>query len=260
VLAGVGMAEWVAGTRRHLAVRVAVLAVGIAGLAAWMAARGERIPAVFRATGPTWADSAAALRAVAAICSVVAVAVATLFVLRLARHDGRPDVAPAPLTVAVVAGAVVALATVGANHLEWRRWADHGIPLADADQRWARDGVRFRRSTSDEARIAFSAAGAQAYFSDRPAIDLLGKSDRRIARQRPRTEEFRPGHNKFDFEYSVGDLRPDLVASGGFGASPRMLPHLDRWRYHVAGAGELVRDDSDRVDEAALEPRPGETS
>jgi hypothetical protein len=152
----------------------------------------------------------------------------------------------------------VALAVVGANHLEWRRWADTGIPLADADERWARDGLRYRRSTTPEATIAFSAAGNQGYFSERPAIDLLGKSDRRIARERPRTEDFRPGHNKFDYAWSIGHLQPDLVASAGFGVDVSVLPLLDRWGYHVAGTGDLVRNGTRRVDETELGPRPGE--
>ena len=48
-------------------------------------------------------------------------------------------------------------------------------------------------------------------------VDLLGKSDRRIARSAPRRvpgsnlESFFPGHDKWDLEYSVGKLRPDIL-------------------------------------------------
>jgi hypothetical protein len=56
-------------------------------------------------------------------------------------------------------------------------------------------------------------AGAIPYFSRRPAIDPLGKSDPVIAALRPRGA-FVPGHDKWDIEYSVGRLTPDLIARG----------------------------------------------
>jgi hypothetical protein len=256
-VAGAGAAEWVAGPRRKLPVRAVALGLGIAGLALWMAARAEALPRAFRQAGPTLADSVGALRAVA-VCAAVAGLVVAAVARRPRRDEGGGPRAAAPVARGVALGAVVALAVVGANHLEWRRWADTGIPLADADERWARDGLRYRRSTTPEATIAFSAAGNQGYFSERPAIDLLGKSDRRIARERPRTEDFRPGHNKFDYAWSIGHLQPDLVASAGFGVDVSVLPLLDRWGYHVAGTGDLVRNGTRRVDETELGPRPGE--
>ena len=48
------------------------------------------------------------------------------------------------------------------------------------------------------------------------------------------------------------------VASAGFGVDASVLPFLDRWGYHVAGTEDLVRNGTRRVDEAELEPRPGE--
>ena len=53
-------------------------------------------------------------------------------------------------------------------------------------------------------------AGATPYFCDRPFLDLLGKSDRHIARLPP-AGPFLPGHNKWDYRYSIGELRPDVV-------------------------------------------------
>ena len=63
-------------------------------------------------------------------------------------------------------------------------------------------------------------AGSQIYFSDRGGVDLLGKNDSHIARQKPNFNDyvgdwnrtFYPGHNKWDFEYSIGFLKPDMVA------------------------------------------------
>ncbi len=41
-------------------------------------------------------------------------------------------------------------------------------------------------------------------------IDLLGKNDPYIARL-PALYGDIPGHNKFDFDYSLGELKPDIV-------------------------------------------------
>jgi hypothetical protein len=49
-------------------------------------------------------------------------------------------------------------------------------------------------------------------------IDMFGKSDRTIAQLPPATDpatgapyEFIPGHNKWDYNYSIGQLEPDVV-------------------------------------------------
>jgi hypothetical protein len=72
--------------------------------------------------------------------------------------------------------------------------------------------------THPEARIAVVAAGTVPYFTERPAIDMLGKNDSWIA-QLPAfvnssftdLEKFRPGHMKWDYDYSIGELKPDIV-------------------------------------------------
>lgn len=69
-----------------------------------------------------------------------------------------------------------------------------------------------------EATVAVVWAGVVPYFLDRHAVDLLGKNDSYIARlpaQRinppPVLEAFYPGHMKYDYEYSIGTLEPDVV-------------------------------------------------
>jgi hypothetical protein len=41
-------------------------------------------------------------------------------------------------------------------------------------------------------------------------FDLLGKNDTRIARSAPHGDFF-PGHNKWDYDYSIGEVRPDVI-------------------------------------------------
>jgi arabinofuranosyltransferase len=79
-------------------------------------------------------------------------------------------------------------------------------------------GLALRDLTTEDAWIAVIAAGTAPYFSERNAIDLLGKADKVISHKTPRSlsgitedEEFRPGHNKWDYAYSIGELKPDII-------------------------------------------------
>ena len=70
-------------------------------------------------------------------------------------------------------------------------------------------GLLIKRHTAAEATVAVVAAGATPYFSRRVSLDMLGKSDHRIARLGGRSGEA-IGHNKYDIEYTLGK-KPDLV-------------------------------------------------
>jgi len=61
------------------------------------------------------------------------------------------------------------------------------------------------------------AAGAMPYYSGLRGVDVLGKTDRHIARldRAPAPcESVTPGHNKYDLHYSIGKLRPDVIYDG----------------------------------------------
>lgn len=72
-------------------------------------------------------------------------------------------------------------------------------------------GLLIRRHSDPAARIAVVAAGNAGYFSRRYAIDLLGKSDRHVAR-RPVDSSGHVGHNRHDVDHSLG-LSPDLIVT-----------------------------------------------
>ncbi|HLE04617.1 MAG TPA: glycosyltransferase family 39 protein [Anaerolineales bacterium] len=86
--------------------------------------------------------------------------------------------------------------------------------------------------TGDQARVAVVAAGGIPYFDERYSIDLLGKSDRTVARGPAGTPEdytwidFRPGHMKWDYGYSIGKLQPDMVVEMLNGTSAQAQPYL----------------------------------
>lgn len=96
-------------------------------------------------------------------------------------------------------------------------WLKDAGPHVHDDALMTASGIEMRAATDPDAVIATAWAGAPGYYSERPMVDLLGKSDRRIARSAPRRvpgsnlESFFPGHDKWDLEYSVGKLRPDIL-------------------------------------------------
>jgi len=71
----------------------------------------------------------------------------------------------------------------------------------------------FKLNTPSTSKIAAFFSGSLFYFTDNHAIDLLGKSDSYIAHLPTFPGSMKPGHNKFDFDYSLGKLQPDYVVS-----------------------------------------------
>lgn len=90
------------------------------------------------------------------------------------------------------------------RELEYYRHADlHNVEI----------GRLIEHNTPPSTKVAASSAGNIFYFSRRPAVDLLGKCDPYVARLPARPGAMAPGHNKFDFGYSLGVRRPDLLVS-----------------------------------------------
>ena len=118
--------------------------------------------------------------------------------------------------------------------------------------------LELKEASLPGATIAVSWAGAPAYYSSRNMIDLLGKSDRFIAASLPVTnleeqawnKDFYPGHNKFNYYYSVGVLKPDIVVD-------LVAPtNLLKWGYSVSclrnGDSIWVKGNSEFVNKSRL--------
>jgi len=84
------------------------------------------------------------------------------------------------------------------------------IPIESGN---AKVGLYLKENTPPDAVVAHSSAGSAFYFSGRRGVDLLGKMDPYIAKQPPANEGTVPGHNKFDYAYSLGELQPDYVVA-----------------------------------------------
>jgi hypothetical protein len=79
--------------------------------------------------------------------------------------------------------------------------------------------IALEEVTTPDATVGVIRAGVIPYYTGRYSVDFLGKSDPRIATlppdlsgasARPWTSSL-PGHNKYDLEYSIKQLRPTYV-------------------------------------------------
>ena len=133
---------------------------------------------------------------------------------------------PAPRSRAVALGAtVVAVATILApNFYNLGQLVLGDIPLLRSDNSKAAFAIRAHKILLPDTTIASHPAGQLPYYTDLRHIDLLGKSDRRVATMPQAAKQFRPGHSKWDYDYSIGTLKPDVVVGDGFGES---RPYLE---------------------------------
>jgi len=143
---------------------------------------------------------------------------------------------------------IAAVALLIISGQPWFRWAADKAPLLQSDIRRARAGDAIARSTSPQAIIAVHAAGQIPYYSNRTTIDLLGLNDRIIAKG-PTAGPFYPGHDKWNYDYSIMQLKPDLIADNWIRLGDYMK---DNTEYRELDNGMYVRRDTLLVDVPAL--------
>jgi hypothetical protein len=132
---------------------------------------------------------------------------------------GRRLPAPARGAVALAAAAALGLAaSPAAARVEWLVPSAPTMYRAKNFENFAY-GTYFARWTHPETTIGLHWAGVPAYFSGRPAVDLLGRSDRHIARLA--VSGFAPGHSKWDWDYTIHTRRPDLILEASRGLDER---------------------------------------
>ncbi len=123
--------------------------------------------------------------------------------------------------------------------------------------------------TTTDAVVAVNYAGVVPYFSRRPTIDLLGKSDRHVARVDPVVPTFgeawltfQPGHLKRDSRYSFQTFHPDLSAHLPYDFEQiKQELSVDYALLRKGDVALLVRRDSEKVDvqrlaDAGFRPAP----
>lgn len=136
------------------------------------------------------------------------------------------------------------------------KWTLHEKPVfTESVERYALMGLALREVTTENAAIAVVTAGNIPYFSERTAIDLLGKNDPVVARGPMHTNSslfepgnYRPGHNKWNYAYSIGELRPDVVAQIWENTDEEAAPYLQDYEvYVIDGIPYYFRDDSPNI-------------
>ena len=122
-----------------------------------------------------------------------------IFVLSLIPRDG------------FVAGAVVAAVCLIVSAYPMAQQQRHSDLLLTRTNLFVTESVETMRDTTEVgASVATIWAGVPAYYSHRTMLDLLGKNDTFIATSAPHGAFF-PGHNKWDYDYSIGELQPDVI-------------------------------------------------
>ena len=175
----------------------------------------------------------------------------------------------------LAAPAVVLVTIAGLNWMAFALTNDRTLPLkrlllivkpyeTESDERAVRAGLALRAFTSPDAVVGVIWAGAIPYFSERTCVDLLGKMDRRIAHEPMRAANtkvpwwaaFHPGHMKWDYDYSIGQLRPDVIQAPLWPVDDRTLPaqpFLSDYQYRPGpsersgSSGWFVRKSSPRL-------------
>lgn len=121
------------------------------------------------------------------------------------------------------------------------KWTLRDKPVfTESVERYALMGLALKEVTTPQATIAVVTAGNLPYFSERYSIDLLGKNDPVIAMGPARINSslfepgnYRPGHNKWNYAYSIGELQPDVVAQTWEGTDEEVEPYLINYKMYV---------------------------
>jgi peptidoglycan/LPS O-acetylase OafA/YrhL len=113
-------------------------------------------------------------------------------------------------TVAVCAVVLTAVVWLPSHLLPLARWGAQNAAQYQDEAHYTRLGLLIEATTPPDFRIAVAAAGATPYFAQRPTEDLLGKNDRHVAKLPPRGV-FSPGHDKWDYPYSLGQRDAKLI-------------------------------------------------
>jgi len=143
---------------------------------------------------------------------------------------------------------------------------------ADLNANRVNTALAIEQVTTPEATVGVFAAGAIPYYSGRPTVDFLGKSDPRIARLTPDFSGpardlsssvhglwtfYAPGHIKYDLEYSVEELRPTYAE--GFKWGGQDILHWAESEYvkvEYEGVPLYLLEDSEEVRWNDVEPSP----
>jgi hypothetical protein len=132
---------------------------------------------------------------------------------------GKERLAVNLLLVVFLAGSMLNVNAVLGTR-SWRKWLAIQTPeFADTSKYYVTLGLSIDAISEPGASLALRTAGTIPYFApDITAIDIYGKSDTVIAQTESHLpgglaamKEFRPGHTKWDYNYTILELQPDII-------------------------------------------------
>lgn len=124
---------------------------------------------------------------------------------------------------------------------EWKsieRWNFSRKPdYVAGNHQYASTAFYLNRILKPDAKIAVTAAGNIGYFlPNHFTIDILGKADPVVAHGPvkipmgiPDIPNMQPGHMKWNYAYSIGELQPDVVVDIRIGTSEEVAPYLENY-------------------------------
>ena len=152
--------------------------------------------------------------------------------------SGRAQASAMPKLNPALPLALIMLLAIGGQ--TWFNYSIETTPLLVSDIRRVKLGLSIAEHTAPDTVIAVHAAGQIPYYSERTTIDLLGLNDPVVAKG-PAHGEFYPGHNKWDYAYSIGELQPDLIADNFVALAAFMRSNE---QYYKLDNGIYIRKDS----------------
>jgi hypothetical protein len=169
----------------------------------------------------------------------------SLVLLDLITGQSKPSYSTSKVNPAIPLSLITLLIISGEA---WFNYSIDNAPLLKADIRRVKLGLHIANNTTPEAVIAVHAAGQIPYFSERTTIDLLGLNDPVVAKGLGHGE-FYPGHNKWDYDYSIGELQPDLIVDN---FAPLASFMQGNEKYKKLRNGIYIRKNSGFVDAKGL--------
>lgn len=150
--------------------------------------------------------------------------------------------------------AVVALAAFAWTSLgDWTDTAQGNGFQWSEEKSLVRAGLAIREGASEDFSYAITWAGMLPYQAKgRHPVDLLGKMDAVIARMEPAAGGFKPGHNKYDLDHSIGVRRPDAMLH--IMDVPNLAEKMTGWGYiQTPGGWWILKSSLSKVDPALLD-------
>lgn len=147
------------------------------------------------------------------------------------------------LPQSVLAAAILAIVVLNMTpgpeaRKEWFDWNQMTL-YRDMNAYNTRVGLFFRRRSAPDTVVGIHWAGIPGYYANRPTVDFLGKCDRFIAKSKGRI--YWPGHSKWDWDYIMQTVRPDIITGYSRDLDKRQDFKTDYERMAVDGVDFYVR-------------------